>query len=54
MPSLALIFHLIDIADATAVAGPVSLRAAELAAAYNRRTVSIYKCRRRQCIKSVP
>ncbi|HKF93367.1 MAG TPA: DUF3987 domain-containing protein, partial [Gammaproteobacteria bacterium] len=34
MPSLALIFHLIDIADATAVAGPVSLRAAELAAAW--------------------
>ncbi len=34
MPSLALIFHLIEIADGTAQPGPVSLRAAELAAAW--------------------
>ncbi|MBA2410732.1 MAG: hypothetical protein H0V62_13560 [Gammaproteobacteria bacterium] len=33
MPSLALIFHLIEIADGTAQPGPVSMRAAELAAA---------------------
>lgn len=34
MPSLALIFHLIDIADGTTVAAPVSLKGAELAAAW--------------------
>src|SRR5680860_596859 len=34
MPSLALIFHLIEIADGTAQPGPVSMRAAELAAAW--------------------
>jgi hypothetical protein len=34
MPSLALIFHLIDIADGNANAGPDSLEAAELAAAW--------------------
>jgi hypothetical protein len=34
MPSLALIFHLINIADGTAAAGPVSLEVAELAAAW--------------------
>jgi hypothetical protein len=34
MSSLALIFHLIDIADGTAAAGPVSLEATELAAAW--------------------
>lgn len=34
MPSLALIFHLIEIADGTAQPGPVSFRAAEFAAAW--------------------
>jgi hypothetical protein len=34
MPSLALIFHLIDSADGSAAAGPVSLKTAELAAAW--------------------
>jgi hypothetical protein len=34
MPSLALIFHLINIADGSAAAGPINLEAAELAAAW--------------------